>query len=58
MYIDERITRNKGIVNYIDICCAETLEELNSIDRKSVIVVNVRFGDADELTDNIVIEPR
>jgi len=58
MYIDERITRNKGIVNYIDICCAETLEELNSIDRKSVIIVNVKFGDVDELTDNIIIEPR
>ena len=58
MYIDERITRKKGIVNYIAICCAETLEELNSIDRQSVIIVNVKFGDVDELTDNIIIEPR
>ena len=58
MYIDECITRNNGTVNCIDICCAETLEELNSIDRKSVIVVNVRFGDVPELYDNIIIEPR
>ena len=58
MYINECITRNNGTVNCIDICCAETLEELNSIDRKFVIVVNVRFGDVDELYDNIIIEPR
>ena len=54
-YINERIT---GIVNWIDICCVETLEELDSIDRKSVIIINVGFGDMDFLYDAIIIEPR
>jgi len=55
MYINECITRNNGIVNHIDICCAKTLEELDSIDRKSIIIVNVKFGDKDHITDNIFI---
>ena len=54
-YINEHIT---GIVNWIDICCVETLEELDSIDRKSVIIINVGFGDMDFLYDAIIIEPR
>ena len=60
-YIEERIKSFGGIVNYIDICCAETLDELISIDRKAVILVSVGFGDIDELTeltDNIVIKPK
>ena len=57
-YIKERIVRNNGTINSINICCAETLEELNSIDRKAVILVNVEFGDVSELTDHIIIEQK
>ena len=57
-HIKERITRNNGIINYIYICCAETLEELNSIDRNFMIIVNVRFDNMEALhhCDNIIIE--
>ena len=58
MYINERITRNNGTVNCIDICCAETLEELKAIDRKAVILVSTQFGNVIELYDNIIIEPK
>ena len=58
MYINECITRNNGTVNCIDICCAETLEELDSIDRKAVILVSAQFGNVNELCDNIIIEPK
>ena len=57
MYINERIEASGGTVNYIDICCAETLEELNSIDRKTVILVSTQFGNVIELYDHIIIEP-
>ena len=43
---------------WINICCAETLDELISIDRKAVILVNVEFGDVSELTDHIIIEQK
>ena len=57
MYINECIIRNNGSVYYVDICCAETLEELNSIDRKSVIHIVAKFGEID-IWDNIMIEPK
>ena len=57
-YIEERIKSFGGIVNWINICCAETLDELISIDRKAVILVNVEFGDVSELTDHIIIEQK
>ena len=58
-YIKERIVRNNGTINSINICCAETLEELNSIDRNFVIIVNVKFDSIYESLyhcDNIIIE--
>ena len=39
---------------YVDICCAETLEELNTLDRDAVIVITAKFGDY-AYTDNIFI---
>ena len=39
---------------YVDICCAETLEELNTLDRDAVIVITAKFGDYAH-TDNIFI---
>ena len=56
MYINEYITRNNGSVYYTEICCAKTLEELNSIDKETVIVVAARFGEVD-IWDNIIIKP-
>ena len=58
IYINERIEASGGTINYIDICCAETLEELNSIDRKAVILVSAQFGNVNELYDNIIIKPK
>ena len=56
IYINERITRNNGSVYYVDICCAETLKELDVIDKETVIVVAARFGEVD-IWDNIIIKP-
>jgi len=56
-HITNRINQANGDISYIDICCSETLKELDSIDRKAVIVVAVIFGEI-ELTDNIIIKPR
>ena len=56
-HITDRIESFGGIVNYVDICCVETLKELNSIDRNAVILVSTKFGSGFELYDNIIIEP-
>jgi len=54
-YIKTYIThRVKSEHCYVDICCAETLEELNTLDRDAVIVITAKFGD-NALTDNIFI---
>ena len=57
IYINERITRNNGSVYYVDICCAETLKELDVIDKETVIVVAAKFGEVD-IWDNIIIKPK
>ena len=43
-------------IYYREICCAETLEELNLIDREAVIIVAASFGEVD-VWDNIIITP-
>jgi pantothenate synthetase len=48
---------HNGKVNFIDICCVETLEELDSINKKFIIIVDTRFGAVDNLGDNIIIAP-
>jgi len=54
-YIKTYIThRVKSEHCYVDICCAETLEELNTLDRDAVIVITAKFGDY-AYTDNIFI---
>ena len=42
---------------YVDICCAETLEELNALDRDAIIMISAGpFSEVDDfLTDNIFI---
>ena len=51
IYITHRV---KSEHCYVDICCAETLEELNTLDRDAVIVITAKFGDYAH-TDNIFI---
>jgi len=55
-HITNRINMHNGKVNYVDICCAETLEELDSINKKFIIIIRVFFGNI-FLDDNIIIEP-
>jgi len=56
-YIDKYINNVGGGVYWIDICCAETLEELDVIDKETIIVVAAKFGKVD-IWDNIIIEPK
>ena len=56
-HITKRINQANGHVSHLDICCAETLEELKLIDRKFIVIVDTGFGAVDNLGDNIIIEP-
>jgi len=56
-YIANYINNVGGDVYFIDICCAETLEELDVIDKETIIVVAAKFGKVD-IWDNIIIEPK
>jgi len=54
-YIKTYIThRVKSEHCYVAICCAETLEELNTLDRDAIIMITAKFGD-NALADNIFI---
>ena len=50
------ITNANGNIVYVDICCPETLEELNSIDKETIIIICSNFWNVD-VVDNIIIEP-
>ena len=56
-HITNRINQSNGNVWYREICCAKTLEELDVIDKETVIVVAARFGEVD-IWDNIIITPQ
>ena len=56
-HITNRINQANGDIAHIDICCVETLKELNSINKKFIIIVNAKFGDVNYLIDNIIIDP-
>ena len=56
-YIANYINKVYGDVYFIDICCAETLEELDVIDKETVIVVAAKFGEV-VIWDNIIIKPK
>ena len=56
-HITNRINQINAYLYYIDICCAKTLEELDVIDKETVIVVAARFGEVD-IWDNIIITPQ
>ena len=54
-YIKTYIThRVKSEYCYISICCAETLEELNILDRAAIIMITAKFGEYGYM-DNIFI---
>ena len=54
-YIKTYIThRVKSEHCYVSICCAETLEELNTLDRDAIIMITAKFGKY-AFTDNIFI---
>ena len=54
-YIKTYIThRVKSEHCYVSICCAETLEELNTLDRDAIIMITAKFGD-NAFGDNIFI---
>ena len=55
-HIIDRITNANGNIVYVDICCPETLEELNSIDKETIIIICSNFWNVD-VVDNIIIEP-
>jgi len=54
-YIKTYIThRVKSEHCYVSICCAETLEELNTLDRDAIIMITAKFGEYGYM-DNIFI---
>ena len=55
-HIIDRITNANGNIVYVDICCPETLEELNSIDKETIIIICSNFWNVD-VVDNIIIAP-
>ena len=55
-HITNRINQTNGYLYYIDICCVETLEEVDVLEEEAVIVVAARFGEVD-VWDNIIIDP-
>ena len=55
-HITNRIKKSNGEIDYVQICCPETIEKLKLIDRKAVILVAAYFGNT-YLSDNIIIEP-
>jgi len=66
-YITNYINNAGGDVYWIDICCAETLEELDVIDKETIIIVAAYFGEIAvktydqrpvDIMDNIIIEPK
>ena len=55
-HIINRLTNANGKVKSINICCAETLKDLDVLDREAIITVNAVWGEI-KLIDNIIIEP-
>jgi pantoate--beta-alanine ligase len=56
-HITKRITQANGEIDYIQICCFNTLKNLDVLDRKALIIVNAIWGGQTEVGDNIIIEP-
>jgi len=56
-HITKRINQANGEIDYIQICCFNTLKNLDVLDRKALIIVNAIWGGQTEVGDNIIIEP-
>jgi len=56
-HITKRINQANGEIDYIQICCFNTLKNLDVLDRKALVIVNAIWGGKTELGDNIIIEP-
>ena len=56
-HITNRLTNANGKVKSINICCAETLKDLDLLDREAIITVTAIWGEV-KLIDNIIITPQ
>jgi len=56
-HITKRINQANGEIDYIQICCFNTLKNLDVLDRKALVIVNAIWGGQTEIGDNIIIEP-
>ena len=56
-HITKRINQANGEIDYIQICCFNTLKNLDVLDRKALVIVNAIWGGQTEVGDNIIIEP-
>tara|TARA_Y100000034_G_C6898655_1_gene414931 strand:- start:2427 stop:3284 length:858 start_codon:yes stop_codon:yes gene_type:complete len=56
-HIIKRLVAANGEIDFIQICCFNTLKNLDVLDRKALIIVNAIWGGQTELGDNIIIEP-
>ena len=56
-HITKRITQANGEIDYIQICCFNTLKNLDVLDRKALVIVNAIWGGQTEVGDNIIIDP-
>ena len=45
-----------GEIDYIQICCFNTLKNLDVLDRKALVIVNAIWGGKTEVGDNIIID--
>ena len=56
-HITKRINQANGEIDYIQICCFNTLKNLDVLDRKALVIVNAIWGGKTEVGDNIIIDP-
>ena len=56
-HITKRLAAANGEIDYIQICCFNTLKNLDVLDRKALVIVNAIWGGQTEVGDNIIIDP-
>ena len=56
-HITNRLAAANGEIDYIQICCFNTLKNLDALDRKALVIVNAIWGGQTEVGDNIIIDP-
>ena len=55
-HITNRLAAANGEIDYIQICCFNTLKNLDVLDRKALVIVNAIWGGQTEIGDNIIID--